>query len=141
MTTTTKLSQARPGESLEQVRKQFGHWRETRVRGEHIPAALWAEAVRMAVAHGPDRVAQELQVNYDRLKKRLWQTGGDIQANQGGTQFVALTFAPAPQAGAQNVCECAIELENMRGGKMRVELNGNGLVGLAGVCSAFWNAA
>ena len=147
MTTTTKLSQARPGESLEQVRKQFGHWRETRGRGEHIPATLWAEAVRMAVAHGLDRVVQELHVDYDGLKKRLGQAGGDIQANQanqanqGGTQFVALTFAPAPQAGAQNVCECAIELENVRGAKMRVELNGNGLVGLAGVCSAFWNAA
>ena len=98
----------------------------------------------MAEAYGLDRVVQELHVDYDRLKKRLEQTGGEIQArqaSQGGTQFVELTFTPAPQAEAQNVCECAIELENMHGAKMRVELNGKGLAGLAGVCSAFWNAA
>ncbi len=143
MATTKKLSQARHGEGLDQVRRRFGQWRETRVRGEHIPATLWAEAVGMAVEHGLDRVAQELQIDYDGLKKRLGQTGGEFQANQGGMQFVELTFAPvpAPQAGAQSLCECAIELENERGAKMRVELNGNGLTGLAGLCSAFWSAA
>jgi hypothetical protein len=143
MAKTTKLSQARHGENLEQLRRRFEHWRETRARGEHIPATLWAEAVGMAVEHGLDRVAQELQIDYDGLKKRLGQTGGDIQANQGGTQFVELMFAPvpAPQPGAPSVCECAIELENVRGAKMRVELNGNGLVDLAGLCRDFWLAA
>lgn len=141
MATTTKLSQARHGEGLDQVRRRFGHWRETRVRGEHIPATLWAEAVGMAVEHGLERVAQELHVDYDGLKKRLGKTGGEIQANRGGTQFVELTFAPVPQPGAPSVCECAIELENVRGAKMRVELNGNGLAGLAGLCRDFWRGA
>jgi hypothetical protein len=78
------------------------------------------------------------------LKKRLEQTGSEIQAHQAhqaSTQFVELTFAPASQAEAQNGCECTIELENVRGAKMRIELNGKGLAGLAGVCNAFWNAA
>lgn len=141
MDTTTKVSRARHSESLEQVRRRFRHWRETRVRGEHIPAVLWAEAVRMAVEHGLDRVAQELHVDYDGLKKRLGKAGGEIEANKGGTQFVELAFAPVPHSAAQNFCECAIELENVRGAKMRVELNGNGLVGLAGLCNAFWSAA
>jgi hypothetical protein len=39
------------------------------------------------------------------------------------------------------VCECAIALDNVRGAKMRVELNGNGLAAVAGLCSAFWRAA
>ncbi len=141
MTTTTKLSQAGHGESLDQVRRRFMRWRETRVRGKHIPAVLWAAAVKLAVEHGLDRVAQELHVDYDGLKKRLGQAGGAIQTHQGGTQFVELTFEPVPQAGIQSGCECAIELENVRGAKMRIELNGNGLIGLAGLCSAFWSGA
>ncbi len=141
MATTTKLSQTRHGEGLDQVRRRFRQWRETRVRGEHIPATLWAEAGGMAVEYGLDRVAQELQVDTNGLKKRLGKTGGEIQANQGGTQFVALTFAPVPQAGAPSVCECAIALDNVRGAKMRVELNGNGLAAVAGLCSAFWRGA
>jgi hypothetical protein len=36
--------------------------------------------------------------------------------------------------------ECVVELENARGATMRVELNGAGLAGLAGLCSAFWSA-
>ena len=34
----TKVEQARgQGKSLEQIAQQFKRWRETRVRGEHIP--------------------------------------------------------------------------------------------------------
>jgi hypothetical protein len=36
--------------------------------------------------------------------------------------------------------ECVVEVENARGAKMRVELNGAGLAGLAGLCSVFWSA-
>ena len=80
MDTPTKLLHAKHDENLERVQMRFVQWRETRVRGEHIPAALWAEAVEMTVEHGLDRVAQELHVDYDRLKKRLAQAGGEIQA-------------------------------------------------------------
>jgi hypothetical protein len=37
-------------------------------------------------------------------------------------------------------CDCAVELENARGARMRVELNGHGLASLVGLCSAFWSA-
>ena len=41
-----KVEQARVhGESLEQIGERFKRWRETRVRGEHIPQVLWAAAV------------------------------------------------------------------------------------------------
>jgi hypothetical protein len=33
-----------------------------------------------------------------------------------------------------------VEMNNARGVKLRVELNGKGLAGLAGLCSAFWSA-
>jgi hypothetical protein len=33
-----------------------------------------------------------------------------------------------------------VELDNARGAKMRVELDGQGLAGLSVLCSAFWAA-
>jgi hypothetical protein len=137
-----KVEQARHGESLEQVGKRFERWRDARVRGEHIPTLLWAAAVAMAKQHGLHRVTHELRVDYDRLKRRLERAGGAAQGGKvGAPRFVELTVSPALQPAAQSLCECAVELENARGAKMRVELNGNGLAGLTGLCSAFWSVA
>jgi hypothetical protein len=36
--------------------------------------------------------------------------------------------------------ECVVELANARGARMRVELSGQGLVGLSALCSAFLGA-
>lgn len=124
------------GESLKQVAERFRHWRETRIRGAHIPKGLWAAAVGMAREHGLHRVVCELRVDRDRLKKRLEHDGGAAQPGKSGTRFVELMVSPAP-----SLCECTVELENGRGAKMRVELNGNGMAALVGLCSAFWGAA
>ena len=127
------------GESLEQVAQRFKRWRETRLRGEHIPSHLWAGAVGMAKKHGVQRIAHELRVDHDGLKRRVECAGGVVRVGALDTQFVELFAAPA--ATAAGMRECVVELENARGAKMRVELNGKGLAGLAGVCSAFWSAA
>ena len=135
-----KVEQARGhGESLEKIEQRFRRWRERRKRGEHIPPALWAAAVGVAKEHGPHRIAHELRVDYDGLKKRLERAGGKAHAGKVDTQFVELLAASA--ATAAGMRECVVELENARGAKMCVALNGNGLAGLAGVCSAFWSAA
>ena len=140
MNETVKVEQARErGESLERIERRFRRWRESRKRGERIPVALWAAAVGLTKEHGLHRIAQELRVDYDGLKKRLEHAGGAARAGKVDTEFVEL-FA-APGSTAAGVCECAVELQNARGAKMRLELNGNGLGGLAGVCSAFWSAA
>jgi hypothetical protein len=56
-------------------------------------------------------------------------------------RFVEL-FASAGRAtpaGAARA-QCVVELDNARGAKMRVELDGQGLAGLSVLCSAFWAA-
>jgi hypothetical protein len=127
------------GESLEQVGERFKRWREGRVRGEHIPAELWAAAVGMAKEYGLHRIAHELHVDHDGLKRRLERAGGVARVDKLDPEFVEL-FA-APTATTSGMRECVVELENARGAKMRVELNGKGLAGLAGLCGAFWSAA
>lgn len=138
------------GESLEQVERQFRQWRQTRRRGEHIPAPLWAAAVGLGRVYGLQRVAQALGIDPERLKRRLapagpaTRAGTETPASQGdttthGPQFVEC-FA-ATGAGTTATHECVVELQNVRGAKMRVELSGGALHSLAGLCSAFWSAA
>ena len=129
----------RHGESLEQVAERFRHWRETRIRGEHIPPDLWTAAVVMAKEHGLHRIAHELRIDHDGLKRRMERAGGVARGTKVDTQFVELFAAPA--ATVAGMRECVVELENARGAKMRVELSGKGLAGLAGLCSAFWGAS
>lgn len=127
-----------PGESLKEISARFKRWRETRVRGQRIPQHLWAEAVELAKKHGVEPVAGALRVNVDRLKARRERTDDRVQGAKVDTQFVEMLVAPMTQSGPR--CDCCVELENSRGARMRVELNGHGLASLVGLCSAFWSA-
>lgn len=145
---------------LQDVAKQFKHWRELRVRGEHIPAALWDEAVRLCQEHAPQRVAVVLRVSLASLTRRV-QRSGDRVAHCPGldTEFVEvvisttmpepaaskLELAPPPEhpsgaAPPMPTHECVFEMENARGAKMRVVLNGAGLASVGALYSAFWSA-
>jgi hypothetical protein len=148
---------------LEDVAKRFKRWRESRVRGERIPAALWGQAVQMCQQHTPQRVAGVLRVALTGLMRRL-ERGGDRTANQPGlatefvevlmpTAFVAeadcaasrLQIAPVakrarPSATLKPVNECVVEFENVHGTKMRLQLNGAGLASLGPLLSTFWCA-
>lgn len=123
-------------ECLEQVKQRFALWRGDRKRGERISNALWAAALSMAKLHGPEHTARELRVDYDILKKRLERSAGPVQVHKREVQFVEM-FAP-PELGTVPTSGCIVEMENARGGKMRIDLKS--LDGLAGLCSAFWSA-
>jgi hypothetical protein len=149
--------------ALEDVAKQFKHWRQSRVRGERIPMALWGDAVQMCQEHEPQRVAVVLGVALASLMRRLKRCG-DSAAHRPGldTEFVEvvmttvspatpepavtrLELAPAPQLPSSAAPptpshECVLELENAHGAKMRVQLNGAGLASLGALCSSFWSA-
>ena len=146
---------------LEDVAQQFKAWRQSRVRGERIPAALWGEAVRLCPEHTPQRVAGVLRVGLANLMQRLGRTIDKAAQRPGpDTEFVELIMsnpttempgpgtsrlglAPPPPGGAAtpgSAHECVLELENMHGGKMRVQLNGAGLASLGLLCSSFWSA-
>ena len=139
MINAAKAEKSSHDESLNQVKDRFNLWRETRTRGKHIPAHLWLAAVDLAKEYGLQQVANELHVDCNRLKKRLAQSVGTLQISKTSTQFVEMTVPPALKLTAQS--ECVIELQNAHGAKMRVELSGNGIAGLAGICNTFWGAA
>jgi len=132
-----------PGESLEQLGLRLKCWREARVRGQRIPAQMWTAAVQMARQLGVHRVAKVLHLDYERLKRRVQGAGGVAHAGKIDTRKVDTRFVEmlvATPTAAPGRCECAVELENAQGAKMRMELSGNGLGALGAVCSAFWGA-
>ena len=150
---------------LEDVAKQFKQWRQSRVRGERIPAALWGEAARLCQEHAPQRVAGVLRVALAGLMQRVVRADdGAAQRSELDTEFVEVIMSSpsalrpdtaasmldlalttqAPSGAARPtptpVPECVLELENAYGAKMLVQLNGAGLASLGPLCSTFWGA-
>jgi hypothetical protein len=129
---------------LAQLKRQFGQWRAGRKRGERIPAELWAGAVSLVGELGVYRVAADLHLDHAVLKRRAAPSADKAPAASATPRFVELFTPPAHAvaiAAAAPAPECVLELTNARGTKMRVELAGNGLGALAGLCRAFVEAA
>lgn len=127
-------------QDVDQLKLRFKRWRESRKLGEHIPAILWSAAVELAGKSDPLRVAHELRIDFDGLKRRLDRAAGGAASGRLDPQFVEL-LAAAPRSASIGQRECVVEMHNARGAKMRVQLSGNGLAGLAGLCNAFLGAA
>ncbi len=127
-----------PAQSLEALAQRLAHWRERRKRGQHIPAVLWIAAADMVIRHGLERVAHDLQLDMDRLKRRLHSDEHGVLANSADCRFIEMRVSAS--ATASSLSECTVELENGRGAKMRVQLSGDGLAGLGALCSSFLGA-
>jgi hypothetical protein len=141
MKVTGKAVQVKAGAgALTQLKERFAKWRAGRKLGMRIPSELWSAAVELVAVHGACQVAGELNLDYDMLKRRVALAGGKVTSTELAPRFVELFAAagamPAPSAQP----ECVVELANARGARMRVELNGRGLVGLSALCSAFLGA-
>ena len=79
---------------LEDVAKQFKQWRQSRVRGERIPAALWGEATRLCQEHAPQRVAGVLRVALAGLMQRVVRADdGAAQRPELDTEFVEVIMS------------------------------------------------
>jgi len=139
MKVTGKVEQVKSrADALRQLKERFATWRAVRKLGMRIPPELWAAAVEMVAVHGACRVAGELNLDYDMLKQRAALAGGKVTTTELAPRFVEL-FAATGAMPAQSASkpECVVELANARGARMRVELNGHGLVSLSALCGEF----
>jgi hypothetical protein len=99
MTTTTPATAPRAeSPELQLLAERFKAWRESRRRGERIPAELWAAAVELARVHGGNRTAGVLRLNHEDLARRL--SGGRAQrkvrpATRGFVELSAGALNPA----------------------------------------------
>ena len=118
---------------LVQGRNQFRAWRRTRKVGTRIPERLWKLAVKLAGAHGLNRTASVLGLDYYSLKKRVDSAGSD--GHTSASAFVELSMPPLIASG-----ECVVELEDVAGARMRVHLKGYEVPDLVALSRSFWNA-
>jgi len=122
---------------LERVRVRFARWRRTRKHRTAIPESLWTAAAETARRHGINRVARTLRVDYYSLKERAECPSflvREVKA-EGPASFLEL---PVPARGTP--CECVLELKDVVGTTMRIELKGVASPDLAALTRSFRRA-
>jgi hypothetical protein len=116
--------------SLSRAQRKIEHWRERRRPRARIPEELWREAAELACAHGVNRTARALRLDYYSLKKRVAAAAG---SGQRGPEFVEILPGGMPAARP----ECMIEVEDPSGAKMRIRLQGGDLPDVAALLGVF----
>ena len=118
------------------ARHQLDQWRRRQSGRKRLPRELWSNAVALAREHGLNQTARTLGLKYDSLKKHLEATppaaSGRNRARPAFIEFLPRTMVPS-------FLECTIELEDSRGGKMRMQVKGASIADLASFASAFHN--
>jgi hypothetical protein len=119
--------------SLEEAKARFEAWRQNRTGKTPIPDELWSVAVEVARREGMNRVANELRVEWNELKRRM--AGPETAGQPAPPTFVEL-LAPRPQS----LPDCNIELECRRG-KLRIQLKGASASYVAMLSRELWETA
>ena len=106
------------GTSLDEVKRRFDAWRRDHRWLGRIPNELWRLAGEAAAVHGVEATAERLLLDPSRLE--AWLPRTPAVATEGeGPAFVELpSLIMGPPA------ECALELEDGSGRKLRILLKG-----------------
>ena len=123
---------------LEELRQRFERWRGTHKARSRIPDGLWASAVKMAGTFGLNRTARALRLDYYAFKKRIERQSATAP---NPPERTTSTFLELPFPASAGVCECTLELENVGGAKMRVQLRSVAAPDLAALFRSLWNPA
>jgi hypothetical protein len=90
----------------------------------------------MAKAYGINRTARALRIDYYSLKERV-----ESEASSSGvsTRNTSSTFVELAAPAISSTCECLLELEDVAGAKMRIELKGVEVPDLVALSRSFWS--
>ena len=117
---------------LARGRDRFELWRRTKNAGTRIPDKLWSLAVKLADAHGLNRTASVLRLDYYSLKKR-------VEARNSDSTSVPPAFIELSPPSLAASGECVIEFEDGAGASMRVHLRGCDAPDLVALGRSFWS--
>ena len=113
---------------LSLARRQLDQWRDAQQGRKRLPRELWSKAVALAREHGINKTARTLGLKYDSLRKHL-EAAPPGASNPGKARPEFLELLPREMMPSS--LECTIELEDDRGGKMRMHVNGASMADLA----------
>lgn len=125
-----------PGE-ISRVSRQFKEWRRSRRSGTRIPESLWRAAVALAQRHGVSKASLALRLDYYSLKKRL-EAAPRPRPQAAGT---GAPFVEIPLRAVAGSPACVLEVEDGRGARLRLELQGVGSGELAGLVGSVWSGS
>lgn len=118
---------------LQEIHGRFERWRRGRRPGTPIPPPLWAAAVAVARLHGVYRTARTLHLESHKLKT-LTEAPDRTPSVPASPSFVEL-LAP-PGSGST----CLLEVEGPRGGRLRLQLTGQGLPDVVALSRVVWGS-
>jgi hypothetical protein len=130
----TQKKPAVPSQTLSQVKEQFKTWRKTRKSPRPIPENLWAAAVGLTAKHAISQISKELVLDYSALKNRAAIKKKDAAVSANPPDFIEVNLEP-PAA----VAECIVEMQDIRGAKMRMHFRGKTDFDLLQLAKAFWS--
>jgi hypothetical protein len=121
--------------TVEQVQKQFEHWRRSRAKRGAIPDALWQAAIMLFPDYPVHRISKALRVNYTDLKHRVNAHRSTCEQSDVSTAgFIELGLsAPMPPD------QCIIEMADQKGATMRMYFKGETGLDLLELGKAFWS--
>ena len=116
--------------SLARGRDRFEAWRGARKVRTRIPDQIWNLAVKLAVAHGLNRTASVLKLDYYSLKKRVERNAAETSATR-----VFVEVSPPSMTTAEYV----VEFEDGAGASIRIHLRGCDAPDLVVLGRSFWS--
>lgn len=96
---------------LDVVREAFEQWRSTRTGRERIPEELWQAAVELSESHSLCKIATELKLDYNRLRRRILDRSPQSQP----TQFIEVHMDRLLSAS-----QCTLHLHSPSGFELTV---------------------
>lgn len=128
--------------SLRRLQQRFAQWRRAKTGWGRIPVPLWSAAVDSAAKYGVYRTARSLGLDYAHLKRSIASMPRTVKVAAKravavkSAHFVELQARTLPAMPGSG--ECVVEMENARGGKLRVQFKGGDLAALAALTGGFW---
>jgi hypothetical protein len=117
---------------LEEVKRRFDAWRREHRWLGRVPNALWRMAGEVAAVHGVEATAERLSLDPSRLD--AWLPRNSTAA----TAAEAPAFVELPSLIMGPPAECALELEDASGRKLRVLLKGSATTQALAISQMLW---
>ena len=129
---------ARPNETqatqrLQEVRRRVDVWRWTRLKRSPMPEELWARATRLAQSLGVWRVARDVGLCYESLKRRVEEKAP--RKEPGAMRFVEVRGSDLMDVASSD--GTVVELHATDGTRLRVRLGGSAQVDMVALVAAF----
>jgi hypothetical protein len=123
---------------------RISEWRRNRKKRTAMPEELWQEATRLGREYGAYPVARDLNLHYERLKRRIQGLPAGLPKahlmSKGFMELRAVTISEGQSGPAGEGCEFVTELELTRpgGGTLCVRQTGPEGVDIVGLAGAYF---